>query len=203
MKQKYKNEIFFSAVSFEDFIESIDLPHLPKNISDAVKDLRSYLDEEELLPSWQNCLDVINCAGLPDDVLVGNVYMCPAEGGAYSHSRCKYFGMYRLKKVEKIALIRAVVDVEAFSQSKLSWKNVNEKTHRLLTEAQDKVATFRPSEYPTRIFLLDKLYDIEFIKDTSGGMIGSKQYFNISKLDAKNAASLAKLLKGRNWSEFN
>ncbi|MFQ5751627.1 MAG: hypothetical protein ACE5HI_06470 [bacterium] len=202
-ENKFKNKIFFSAVTFEDFISALDLPTLPKNISDAIKDLRTYLDEEGLLPSWQNWLDVINCAGLPDDVLVGNVYMCPAEGGAHSHGRSKYFGMYRQKKVEKIALIRAVVDVETSSQSKLLWNNVNEKTSNLLAEAQSKLASLRPGEYPTRIFLLDTLHDTEFVKDTYGGMFGSKQYFNISRFEAEDAASLANLLKGRNWSELN
>ena len=201
-EKKYRNNIFFSAVSFEDFISAIDLPTLPKNISDAIKDLRAYLDEEGLLPSWQNWLDVINCAGLPDDVLIGNVYMCPAEGGAYSHSRCKYFGMYRQKKVEKIAIIRAVVDVESASQAKLLWKNVEEKTADLLSEAQNKINTLRPGEYPTRVFLLGSLHDTEFIKDTPGGMLGSKQYFNISKLNAEDEVSLADLLKGSKWSEL-
>ena len=200
---KFKNKIFFSAISFEDFISAIDLNTLPKNISDAIKDLRTYLDEEGLLPSWQNWIDVINCAGLPDDVLIGNVYMCPAEGGAYSHSRCIYFGMYRQKKVEKIALIRSVVDVESVSQANLLWKNIDGQTSDLLSEAKSKVASLRPNEYPTRIFLLDTLYDTEFVKDSPGGMLGSKQYFDISRLNAKDAASLAKILEGRNWSELS
>jgi len=201
-ENKFKNKIIFSAITFEDFITTIDLPTLSKNISDAIKDLRAYLDENGLLPTWQNWLDVINCAGLPDDVLVHNVYMCPAEGGAYSHRRCKYFGMYRQKKVEKIALIRAVVDVISSSEEKLLWKNTNEKESDLRSEAQEKLSSLRPGQYPTRIFLLDRLYDTEFIKDTPGGMYGSKQYFNISKLKAENAESLANLLRGRNWSEF-
>lgn len=199
---KFKNKIFFSPVSFEDFINAVDLPSLPKNISDAVKDLRGYLDEEGLLPSWQNWLDVINCAGLPDDVLKGKVYMCPAEAGAYNHGRCKYFGMYRQKKVEEIALIRAVVDVESSSQSKLLWKNNDKNTSDLLTEAQNKVTQLRPGEYPTRVFLLDELYDTNFIKDSPGGMLGSKQYFNIFRLNAENAKELAEILTGRFWSEF-
>jgi hypothetical protein len=111
--------------------------------------------------------------------------------------------MYRQKKVEKISLIRAVVDVETSSQSKLLWNNVNEKTSNLLLEAQNKVASLRPGDYPTRIFLLDTLHDTEFIKDTAGGMLGSKQYFNISRFKAEDAATLANLLKGRSWSELN
>ncbi len=127
-EDKFKNKVFFSAITFEDFINAVDLSHLSKNISDAVKEFRLYLDEEGLLSSWQNWLDVINCAGLPEDVLEGNVYMCPAEGGAYSHGRCKYFGMYRQKTVEKIALIKAVVDVESESEAKLFMEEYPGKT---------------------------------------------------------------------------
>lgn len=123
-----KNNIFFLLVVLEDFIAANYLATLPQNISDTIKDLRTYLDEEGLLPSWKNLLDVINCAGLPDDVLIGKVYMCPAVGGSYSHDHCKYFGMYRHKKNEKISSNRAVVYVETSSQSKLLWKNVNKKT---------------------------------------------------------------------------
>ncbi len=47
-----------------------------------------------------------------DDIVKGSVYICPAVGGVYTHKRCKYFGMYRRKRVERVALIEAVVDVE-------------------------------------------------------------------------------------------
>ncbi|MGD0020901.1 MAG: hypothetical protein ABSC54_01220, partial [Smithellaceae bacterium] len=104
------------------------------------------------------------------------------------------------KKVEKIALIRAVVDVETLSIAKLLWKNVKEETSELLLEAKNKVASLRPGKYPTRIFLLDTLHDSEFMKDTTGGMIGNHQYFNIGRLKAEDSSSLANLLKGRNWS---
>jgi hypothetical protein len=202
-EDKFKNKVFFSPVSFEDFVNAVDLVSLSKNISDAVKEFRAYLDEEGLLSSWQNWLDVINCSGLPEDVLDGNVYMCPAEGGAYSHGRCKYFGMYRQKTVEKIALIKAVVDVESESEAKLLWKNVSEKTAQLLKDAREKVSNLRPGEYPTRIFLLENLHDTDFKKDSPGGMLGSKQYFDISRAKADSAEDLAKYLNGRQWSEWN
>lgn len=202
-ENKFKNKIFFSAVTFEDFITALDLPSLPKNISDAIKDLRTYLDEEGLLPSWKNWLDVVNCAGLPEDVLDGMVYMCPAEGGAYSHGRCKFFGMYRQKRVEKVSLIRGVVDVASETDANLLWKNTDIKTSELLGEAKNKVMELRPGEYPTRIFLLGQLYDTNFVKDTPGGMLGSKQYFDVSKFKAEDAKELSGCLKDLTWSELN
>jgi hypothetical protein len=201
-EKKYRNKIIFSAVSFEDYINAIELNNLSKNVSDAVKDLRTYLDEESLLPSWQNWLDVVNCAGLPEDVLEGHVYMCPAEGGAYSHSRCKYFGMYRQKKVEKLAVIKAVIDVESQKQAKLLWKNVRHKTKALLEDAIGSVMELRPGEFPTRVFLLDELYDTRFIKDTPGGMLGSKRYFNVSHFNVEDAKELAEMLIDKNWSDL-
>jgi len=201
-EKTYRNKIFFSAVSFEDYINAIDLPTLTKNVSDAVRDLRAYLDEEGLLPSWQNWLDVINCAGLPEDVLEGHVYMCPAEGGAYTHSRCKYFGMYRQKKVEKLSLIKAVIDVESQEYAKLLWKNVKLKTSLLLEEAKQKVIKLRPGVFPIRIFLLDELHDTSFIKDSPGGMLGSKRYFDISQFKAEDAEKLAGILRDKNWSDL-
>jgi len=202
-EKKYRSKIFFSAVSFEDYINVIeDLSALPKNVSDIVRDFRVYLDEEGLLPSWRNWLDVVNCAGLPEDVLEGHVYICPAQAGAYCHARCKYFGMYRQKRVEMIALIRAAVDVESQDQVRLLWTNTDEKTSLLLAEARNKVEQLRPGEFPMRVFLLDELFETTFSKDSRGGMLGSKRYFDISRFKAEDAEQLAYHLRGKSWSDL-
>ena len=202
-EEKYRNSIIFAAVTFEDFIQSFNITGLPKYLSDSVSELRSYLDEEQLLPSWQRWLDVINCAGQPDDVLKGNIYMCPAKTGAYTHGRCKYFGMYRQKRVEYVSDIEAVVDVEDATTATLLWKNINQSTTKLLERAKDKVNELRPNEYPVRIFLLGQLFETNFIKDSTGGMLGSKQYFDISRFDAENAQDLSNKLNTKVWSEWS
>lgn len=53
--------VSFATVSFERFLQSIQLPYLPKNLVDAVTDLGEYLDENGLLSSWKYRLDVVNC----------------------------------------------------------------------------------------------------------------------------------------------
>jgi hypothetical protein len=128
--------------------------------------------------------------------------MCPAEGGAYSHDRCKYLGMYRDKKVEKIAFIRAVVDVEAENVAKLLWNNSGENKNEMLKEALNKVSCFRPNVFPTRVFLLEKLFETEFIKETPYGLRGSKTYFNIESTKAHDAKELAQFLNGKKWGEI-
>jgi hypothetical protein len=111
--------------------------------------------------------------------------------------------MYRQKTVEKIALIKAVVDIESENEAKLLWKNVSEKTAQLIKDAQEKVSNLRPGEYPTRVFLLENLHDTDFKKDSPGGMLGSKQYFDIARAKMSSAEDLAKYLNGRQWSEWN
>lgn len=204
-KKGYRNSIFFKAISFEDFIETIQTERLSKNLSDIVSDFNNYLNEEDLLPTWRNWLDVINCSQLSEEVLNGNIYICPAEGGSYSHKRCKYFGMYRNKAVEKVALIEAVIDVYSDSDPPaiVKWKNVNQDDKDLIDRACKKVKEYRSENHFThkdyRVFLLGKLYNTKYIKDTSGGMQGSKQYFDVSKLGIEDAEDLAEKLIDKTW----
>jgi hypothetical protein len=200
--ERYDRQIAFKQVSFEDFIQALRLDHLPKNLADAVEDLKSYLDEQGLLPSWKRWLDVVNCAGLPDDILVRGVYMCPATGGSYNHSRCRFFGMYRGKRVEQVAEIEAMVDVEGDHKATVRWKNTDAADKQLIERARSKVAEARPGEYPTRVLLLGQLYETDFRKDSPGGMRGSKQYFDVGGIDAGDAQALAKALRGRSWSDY-
>jgi hypothetical protein len=200
--KKYRGKIVFSAASFEEFLKQIDLRGLPKNLADAIADFKTFLSEENLLPSWREWLDVVNCAGIPEDVVEGGVYMCPAEGGAYSHDRCRYFGMYRNKRVELVAEIKAVIDVDLLSGTKhVRWKNVAGSDAEFISLALEKIEKFRPGASPTRVFVLGQLFRTDFQKDSPGGMMGSKQYFNVAKFEGDGAEELARRLKEVRWSD--
>jgi hypothetical protein len=200
----YQGTISFRGATFDDFLSSLEIAGLSKTLTDAITDFRSFLNEQSLLPSWRSFLDVINCAGYPDEVTVGGVYMCPAQSGSYEHSRARYFGMYRNKQVERVAEIEAVIDVDlaAVDPTSLKWNNlgtnINTFTHRAIAKVQE----WRPNEGPTRIFLLGPLFPTSFLKDSRGGMRGSKQYFDIANLDVTDASQLATALHNRRWSEF-
>jgi hypothetical protein len=71
--QKYRNTIIFQAISFEDLIIKLQIGGLSKNLTDAIADFKNFLHEEDLLPSWKEWLDVVNCAGLPEDITDGGV----------------------------------------------------------------------------------------------------------------------------------
>lgn len=204
---RYRGQIVFSPGTFEGFLAAVKRPGLSKNLSDAVDDFERYLDEENLLPRWKQQMDVCNCAGLADVQLVHGTYICPAKGGAYSHARSRFFGMYRNKQVEKVAEIHGVVDIEPGPDgaAQVLWNNVpTERSNAdLIREAQAKMQTVHPNaEWPGRVFVLGPLRDTSFQKDSSGGMQGSKQYFDVSRLEADSAEQLAESLRSMKWSQL-
>lgn len=199
----YRDEIFFNTVSFDEFLQAVRSPQIPKNLADIIEDFAAYLDGQGLLSSWQNTLDVVNCARIPDDILVHHVYMCPATSGHYSHKRCRYFGMYRSKAVEQVALIKGLVELESTTKGIVKWKNVDAPDADLVAEARASHQAGRPGYFPIRVFVLDNLYPTTFIKSTSGGMQGSKQYFDVSRLNVTTADELSQKLNGKSWKDLN
>ncbi|BAU15161.1 hypothetical protein LEP3755_57180 [Leptolyngbya sp. NIES-3755] len=197
------NDIFFACVSFEKFLQSLQLNHLPKNLADAIVDLSEYFDEENLLPSWKYRLDVVNCAQTFEQIIQQRAYICPAIGGHYNHRRSLYFGMYRSKRVEQIASIDAVIDLESDAESMLKWKNVNLSNESLISMAQERYRSCDVRcEYPARVFVLGELHPTTFSKSSPGGMQGTKQYFDIGNLAVKDAAELATKLAGKTWDNY-
>lgn len=202
IKDKYENSIVFAPQTFQNFLAALKNLDLEKNLADMVLEFEDFLNENNLLPSWENWLDVVNCAGLPEDLLDANVYLCPAAGGAYSHGRCKYFGMYRNKTVEYVALIRAVVDISGDNEDYLKWNNGKANNETLIAEARAVALERRPDDLPVRVFLLGELFPTDFRKDSHGGLLGSKIYFDISALDIANANELSRKISGLVWSDL-
>jgi hypothetical protein len=195
--------IAFTAVSFEQFLQAIQLPYLSKNLVDAVSDLGEYFDENTLLPSWKYRLDVINCKVSFQSVLQHKIYSCPAQGGNYSHRRCLYFGTYRNKRVEHIAKIEAIVDLEfEHDSSSVVWKNNGKSDEELIQTAMERYKQAGGSFYPARIFILGDLFSTNFQKTSFGGMQVGKQYFDVGKLKVVDAKDLAAKLDGRTWEDY-
>lgn len=192
-------DVRFFACSFAEFADSLPQDSLTTLLKQVIDEFLGYLSEEGLISDWQSWLDVVNCVGNPEEIIDNGVYMCPVASGAYSHQRCEYFGMYAGDKtVTHIARIRAVVDVTDASSTKVIWQNTDEASNALQAEAAEKVTTVR-GEYPTRVFLLGDRHETQFVKDSKGGLQGTKVYFNVSRLSPKGPADLAEKLAGKSW----
>ena len=203
IQNDYNDSIVFKALSFEDFLTAIrDIQsNVSRPVQNTIEELEAYLDRESLLPRWKHRLDIVNSAKSQDIIREKRAYICPTEGRQYSHKRCKYFGMYANKKVSLIAEIQAVVDIDPTKpdEAEIQWNNSSEKDDELIKEAKEKVLDIDWG--PARVFLLGEPQETNFIKDSKGGMMGSKKYMDISHLEASNAEDLAKNLNNQTWSE--
>lgn len=149
-------------------------------------------------------LDIVNCANAAfrKTVLSHKVYLCPAKGGAYNHKQCKYLGVYWGKRVGAVAEIEAVVDVHSEDEAEIYLMNEKSGVEGCIAKAEEKALQLRPDDFPIRVFLLKNLYSTDFIKDSPGGMFGSKIYFNLKNLEVNDAEDLAAKLQGKKYSDF-
>lgn len=209
VKNYQDKDLIIKNLEFEELKFALD--EVSKGIkseilSTMIKEYEQFLSDSDLLPTWKYRLDVVNCAKTKEDVLAHKVYICPEAKGAYKHARSKYFGIYENKTVNCISEIKAVCTAEYDEETKkhkisISWfdkDNCNES--EILKEAEEK------SQYcwdeSLQMFLLDNFReDINFQKDTPGGMFGSKIYFNLdSKI--KNIDDLADAIRNQTWDKF-
>lgn len=201
---EYRDKIIFKAISFNDLIIAIEsIPLLPVNLTDIISDFRSYLDEENLLPDWENWLDVINCSTSTESILKNNIYVCPASGGSYNHMRCKYFGMYSGNKiVDKVSEIEAVIDWNSIDDCKILWKNIKKDDKTIKDIVRVKLSDYKYVNFPLRTFVLGELISTKFKKTSSGGLFGSKMYFDLREIEIKDSKELAEFLNKITWDEF-
>jgi hypothetical protein len=198
---RYQGSIYFAAASFEDFLDALPRTKVSKNLADTIDDFEGYLDEVGLLPRWKYRLDVVNCGRTHSEIARENVYICPAKGGAYNHSRSNFFGVYHGKTVRHVAAVEAVVDM-GDGDPTLRWKNVETPDSELLARAREKRDRLRPGGDPIRVFLLGPLRETDFRKPTKGGMQTSKRYFDVERVHAVDAADLAERLRGKTWKDY-
>lgn len=197
--------ISISAISFEDILEALDEVEKSDNLEQLVGEFREYLDRKGLLPNWKYLLDVVNCAGTMEEIASG-FYICPATGGTYSHKRARYFGPYKNKQVSAIHEVNAVVVVAQNKESvEIKWNNSARPDSEIYAEAHliiKKWDDWRIEEnkrVPLQIFILGGGIKTNFVKNSPGGMMGSKKYFWDIARNVSDAEELAANLSGTNW----
>lgn len=193
-------------LTFEDLIFGLDEVCQTPMLQEYLSEFREYLERNDLLPVWKYRLDVVNCGSTRHEVLNDNVFMCPDTGGTYSHRRAQYFGTYWDKTVSQVYMIDAIVSVGLNESAlEIKWKNDLAKTDsELKSRALTAVRTYRTDEIkrnPIQVFLLSNCHNVDFRKDSPGGLYGSKKYFEIK--ECKNIDDLAAIINNSIWSKFN
>lgn len=163
---------------------------------------------------WFNQLDVVNCGEFHSAQLTNEVYACPATGGAYSHKRCEYLGLYWGKAVRAVGRIKGVVDVDpllAAGSEVVLWNNEEPATYsaeQLKAEARQRLEDCFPkakraeNRRPHRVFVLGDVTETNFEKTSKGGMFTSKIYFDARELQIESAIDLATKLRTKTWADW-
>jgi hypothetical protein len=95
--------------------------------------------------------------------------------------------------------------VDLVSESKahsVVWKNNDLPEAELIKIALKRYKQTGNSFYPVRVFVLDDLSPTDFRKTSSGGMFGSKKYFDIEKSKVADVKDLATKLEGKTWENY-
>ena len=207
LSKKTNNKTYVICIRYEELVGLLSKYCTTDFLSVQFEEFLSFLDRNNLLPTWKDTLDVVNCAGSIDKIKVG-VYLCNDTKGAYKHKRAKFFGAYKDKAVKSISLIDAVISVESKAvdaDCKIKWKNVKEDDKDLKNKAKDFVQQYCQNwdpNTPIQVFLLSNTIEVDFKKSTNGGLFGSKLYFEDIAKGCKNTSDLAKIIDGKSWSDF-
>lgn len=209
IKEKYKNNenIIIQKVEFEEFLLGLkELNIKSEHLLNMIEEYEQFLNYSDLLPTWKYRLDVVNCAISEDSIKEHHVYTCPEAKGAYWHARAKYFGIYGNKKVDSIAEIKAVCEIDDNENNvdKISvrWYDSEKfKENEIINLVKDKEQAY-PDFRPFQLFLLDNFKNnINFYKDTRGGMFASKIYFDFDN-KINNIDDLVNKIQNQEWSKF-
>ena len=207
-------------LSFEDLLQEWRELKLSTHLEHVIKELERFLDSSGLLPVWKSLLTVVNCGNTINELTEIQSYVCPNTGGAYSHRRAKYIGLYTGNKtVTKIGEIEARVSCgPGFTDPQADWFCCENDSSRgdlereYIKRAESLVSLLAPDhsnnlrETGVQFFLIkpNTLRPTAFKKGSRGGLLGSKRYFsNIAqKVEAGDSATLAERLKGKTWEEL-
>lgn len=206
-----KSNILLQLITFKKLLNTLqEFKPNDTYYNQFLDEFEQFLETENLLPSWQEMLDVVNCAQSIKEVEQFSYY-CPNTGGAYNHIRSKYFAPYKNKEVTQIYEIDAVVEISfngepvaekvKYNNCKKSEKDLKEKALRTIMQFPNRLEELK--KYPIQIFLLSNKAETKFIKNSPRGLFGSKKYFRGIAKDKHNSQELAEYLKNKTWEEFN
>ena len=180
---KSKN-IILRFITFEKFVAVIKniSSDVGNNFTSIISEFEEFLNRNNLMPSWKHTLDIVNCGGTKSEI-ESDFYICPDKGGAYNHSKCKYFGAYWDKNVNYLAEIKAVIVIEQGGESfSLKWKNTADTDKDLFETAKrnfENCEKWRKEEarkYSLQMFILAGKRVLDYRKTSGGGMMCSKRY---------------------------
>lgn len=151
---------------------------------------------------------VPNLAKFPRDLTERHMYSCPCtEDGfdpSYRHYEAKYLGNYINKGVQVVSVVTACVRISTKGNSGILWQFGEIDEAEAFEQAERRLALAAKEgihhERPRLVFLQEQLSRTDFQWDASGGLQGSRVYFDLTELAPTDVKDLATKLRDVPWS---
>jgi hypothetical protein len=204
------NKIHFASITFKEICEKFNdiLNDYDFEMKEIIQDYDAFCYEAGLLDNADSKVRFVPVGETLDENMKYNIYYDPSSHGYQNHS---YIGLYNAKTIKGIGKIICIADIyydKAADKIDVLATHVGTLTDEN-KQTIKKVIAHAYMEYgyelhkDHRFFIVDKFYETDFKKVSSGGMRG-KQFFDISTLKGyrKGMATqeIAELLKGEIWS---
>lgn len=201
-------KIWYIHRTFRQLIDSISriIDERDYEMQDVLSDYIDFCSEEGLLPS--KAVMRMQLAGTTFDFNVkSNVYYDKVERGFRTH---QYLGLYKNKSVRAIgkvcAIIRAVEE-NGFIRFTNEMGELTAERKQIIDKAMNDAITcgYDIRHYEYRYFFVEKFYETNFQKVSSGGCMGSRIFDLEEILDFDNNKSvpdtflIAEELKKHSW----
>lgn len=173
--------IIIQELTFEKLLEELN----KNKVNDEyylrfLDEFEKFLENENLLPTWQSLLDVVNCTSSIGLIEESNIYTCPDTSGAYSHNRAKYFAPYNNKKVDSIYEIDCVavvkyengkekIDSIRYNNSGVEESEIERRILEYFSKYESAKNELKKSDYKLQVFLLSNMASTSFTKESRGG----------------------------------
>jgi hypothetical protein len=162
------------------------------------------ITEIEQYSGWEDKLAIVNCTSSIDAVSASGVYMSPHKGGNYKMQRARYIGLYKNKTVSKISLAIAKITFRRKKSSGYIYWCVDDSLDRneLCKLARSEIDSRWDGDFPIQTYILGPPIDINFRKDTKGGMFSNNRIIDISEIEHDSIEELVDNLNQKVWSDF-
>lgn len=206
--QVHSVKIWYIHQTFRQLIDSISriIDDRDYEIQDVLNDYIDFCSEEGLLPG--KAIMRMQLAGTTFDFnMNSNVYYDKVERGFRTH---QYLGLYKNKSVRAIGKVCArILAVEENGSIRFTHEmgEITAERKQIIEKAMNDAITYGYDirHYEHRYFFVDKFYETDFQKLSSGGCMGSRIFDLEEILDldhnkpVPNTFSIAKELKKHTW----
>lgn len=154
--------------------------------------------------SGNHLMVVTNMAKWPSDFVEHRMYSCPAHENdfhkSYKQYPARYIGNYVTKGVKYVGVVAACVHLRRDNPDRVLWKFDDITDGEAIQRAEEVRKKTRRNERPCLVLLQSQLSTTDFEYDQSGGLMGSRIYFDVAGLAVTDVKDLAKKLKLVKWS---